>query len=87
MLNEGLERLGDINSYRGETFLYSGLESIELPSTLRVLANGVFHGCPHLKNIALPDGLEHIGSNCFSRTGLEEFIAPHGLKTIDEQAF
>lgn len=67
----------------GSAFSNSGLEDVILPPTLRRLEPDTFYGCKNLKRIHLPQGLEYIGSRCFSKSGLEEFIAPLGLKQLD----
>lgn len=48
-----------------DCFVSSGLESISLPSTLRILERGVFYNCSNLRQITLPAGIERIGDYCF----------------------
>lgn len=80
MLNEGLKTLGQdivetdmcFGDYRpyGGVFQGSGLESIDLPSTVKKLEYGTFMDCQSLKNIRLSHGLEYIGGLCFSNSGI-----------------
>lgn len=48
-----------------DCFVSSGIESISLPSTLRVLERGVFFDCRHLRAVTLPASIERIGEYCF----------------------
>ena len=47
----------------------------------------VFRDCRSLKNALLGDGLEEIGSGCFSRSGLEEIAVPSSVRSIGRDAF
>ena len=42
-------------------FQESGLESAELPSTLKRIEYGAFKSCGNLKSVVLPETLEYIG--------------------------
>lgn len=48
-----------------DCFVSSGIETISLPSTLRILERGVFYNCSNLRQITLPAGIERIGDYCF----------------------
>lgn len=56
-------------------------------SALRTIGAEAFAGCINIAKIHLPEGLMYIRELCFSGSGLEEFIAPQGLKTINGNAF
>lgn len=71
----------------GGVFASSGLENVQLPSTLKRLESKAFYKCGSLKTISLPQGLEYIGEKCFFGSALEEFIAPASLRAVDEEAF
>ena len=58
-----------------------------LPSTLKRIEYNAFKGCKNLKGIALPRGLEYIGSMCFANTGIAEITLPGALKRIGEYVF
>lgn len=47
------------------TFEGSAVESVQLPSTLKIIERDVFRECRHLRSIELPEGLEVIGESCF----------------------
>lgn len=64
------------------------IESIELPSSVRVIEDGCFSGNESLKSITLHEGLESIGERAFSYcTNLETVNFPSSLRSIGEEAF
>ena len=67
----------------------SGLESVVLPRTLRVVRKNMFLNCKHLKSIGFGEDseLEEIELRAFYGTGLESFVAPPRLKKIDAVVF
>ena len=69
-LNEGLEVLGTEEVKPG-VFEDSGLESVVLPASLRVIRSRAFAGCSGLSSLQLPAGLESVGADCFRGTGLD----------------
>ena len=88
-LNEGLETLGtDEVTPEGEHYLgvfeESGLRDVKLPSTLKRIECRAFAECENLTAIELPDGLEYLGMNCFSESGLESIRIPPAVKVIEE---
>ena len=64
------------------------LTDIKLPSTLKGIHMNEFKFCTSLKEIEIPEGIEHIGSwafcGCFS---LRKIILPSTLKSIGKYAF
>ena len=79
-LNEGLEKLGR------NTFGWSAIEDITLPSTLKRIENETFQGCTHLKRVDIPNGAE-FGKNCFVKSEIREITLPSTLKEIGPEAF
>ena len=67
----------------------SGLESVVLPRTLRVIKEGLFAGLENLKSIDFGEDsqLEEIRIYAFERCGLESFTAPASLRKIGKEAF
>ena len=51
-------------------FIYTDLESITIPSSVREIGSDAFHKCENLKTIKLPTGVELYGS-ALDRSGLE----------------
>ena len=65
-MNEGLQKLGAKEQVKnkdmtGSCFASSALESIRLPSTLRVLEDTMFVECKSLRIVEFSEGLETIG--------------------------
>ena len=60
---------------------------MELPSTLRRIEGNTFGNCEGLASVELPEGLEYIGPQCFSESGLESVAFPPALKVIENGAF
>ena len=92
VLNEGLEVLGTEEYDLDDEINYgvfedSGLNRVQLPSTLKRIEYCAFFDCKNLKNIRLPENLEYIGRGCFARSVLESVQFPSALKTIDGSAF
>ena len=81
---------GDQTSFLQDgVFPCSGLESIVLPRTLRVIGERKFAGCKNLKYISFGEDseLEEIGQQAFYGCGFESFVAPPKLKKIGAVAF
>lgn len=91
VLNEGLEALGgegsaDVLRYQG-VFEHSAVEELALPHTLRRIGYAVFRSCQDLKRVSLPDGLTHLGGQCFAKSGIEGVTVPDSVTEISEKAF
>ena len=91
-LNEGLRQLGETEyvkgiKYTGQVFAECGLESIALPSTLRVIEEDAFYECRDLKEVQLPEGLEEIKLGAFFKSGLERVNLPASVRTVAQAAF
>ena len=66
----------------------TGLVSIEIPETVKVIEEIAFTECPNLKTVILNEGLVEIGSSAFSNCEeLEEISIPKSVTTIDDGAF
>ena len=80
--NEGLTEIGEA------AFAYTGVRSIELPSTLQTIKREAFANCKQLEKIYVPDSVTTIGSgafeNCFS---LKEVRLPDNLLYIGKKIF
>lgn len=92
ILNEGLEVLGARERIRereisGSSFTRSGLESIRLPSTLKVVEDSTFVGCRDLRSIEFSEGLEEICLGAFLDSGLESVCLPKSLRVLRQAAF
>lgn len=66
----------------------SGIQSIELPSSLTELSGNVFHSCYSLSSITIPENVAKIGSYAFYHcTSLEEVEIPDNVVSISTSAF
>ena len=90
IVGEGISELPNRTFYR-----YKALETVELPSTLKILgsagnhdSNGnVFQGCSALKNIVIPESVTTIGPGVFyGCSSLESINIPTGVTRIEEHA-
>ena len=84
---DGVEAIGRNAFCRGEYDDKSTLETIILPSSLRIIESGAFDGRKNLKNVSLPNNLQTIECFAFSHTGIESVQFPASLKEIDSSAF
>ncbi|MFI3201097.1 MAG: leucine-rich repeat domain-containing protein [Eubacteriales bacterium] len=82
ILSEGIEEI-----LQG-TFEWSCLETIELPSTLKVIEKFTFYNCVNLQEIILPTGLEQLGEGAFiSCQNLKRVILSKNSMSIHENTF
>ncbi len=69
-------------------FYKSSVVSVQLPSSIKTIANNAFTGCMSLKEINLPDGLLSIGSATFKDClELEQITLPASVKEISNNLF
>lgn len=82
-LNEGLEEI----NY--DCFSKTGIETIKIPSSLKILGDRVFCDCKYLKQVDFPECgvLDQIGKSCFAISGIEQITIPNYVKTLCENAF
>ncbi|MCM1047474.1 MAG: leucine-rich repeat domain-containing protein [Clostridiales bacterium] len=79
--------LGSLTKYDG-AFEYSGLESINIPDSVKVIGENTFTSCMALKKAILPDKLKEIKENTFCWCkDLEEVEMPEELAIIRMSAF
>lgn len=76
-----------VTSIAAEAFLYSGLTSIVLSSTVRTIEKSAFYGCKELSSIVLNDGLTSIGTYALSGcSSLHSLTIPSSVTSIGEYA-
>ncbi len=74
-----------IDSY---AFAYSGLEKIELPSDVVIIADHSFEGCGHLTDVKLPENLLEIENNAFYNCiELKSIVIPEHTRKIGNYVF
>lgn len=79
--------LGSLTKYEG-AFEYSGLESIDIPDSVKIIGENTFSSCMKLKSVVLPNGLKEIKENTFCWCkSLKDVKIPQGLVIIRMTAF
>ena len=68
-------------------FEESGLESVRLPSTLKVVEVKTFAKCKDLKSVEFSEGLKRIELMAFLGSGLERVTLPRSLRVLAQAAF
>lgn len=83
VFGEGLTEIGEA------AFANTGITSVHLPASLRVLGDEVFYGCEKLEEVTLAENskLEVIGEMAFDGTGLASFTIPKTVTSIGDYAF
>ena len=81
VIGEGITQIGQL------CFAESRIESIQLPSTLKVIRREAFYDTPYLKSIVFPEGLTSIEFLAFSDSGLESITIPSTLEAVGKWAF
>ena len=77
----------DGKEYTGMAFETCGIESVRIPSTLKVIEAGTFSCCKNLKSVEFSEGLERIGIASFAGSCIESVVLPASTKIIGAQAF
>lgn len=81
VIQEGVSNIGE------RAFFNSGITSITIPSTVKVIETDAFSNCPNIKSIELPVGVTQIKSGAFSGCSMESISLPSGLTEIGVSAF
>lgn len=67
----------------GGAFQGSSIESITLPTSIRVISAGAFQGCTHLTKVVLPSTIKMLSAACFAGcSNLENIDIPSGLTDL-----
>ena len=60
---------------------------ILIPSSIKAIKDRSFYGDESITEVELPEGLEHIGTKAFARTGLKTVLMPSTIRFIAPDAF
>lgn len=86
IINEGITALGEKDN-TGAFEMFTYLDTVSLPSTLKTIGKSAFSECKNLKEINMPDSVESIGEGAFGNTALTSITIPPKIKTIGKWAF
>lgn len=69
-------------------FSCTDIESVHIPSTIKIIGTGAFYRCVNLKKVELEEGLEKIDAGAFGACEqLEEIELPASIRHISRSAF
>lgn len=78
----------EINEIGDYLFYNSDVESVTLPSTIKIIGEGAFNSCSNLNSVNCEEGLQVIGKQAFAWCSeLKAFTFPTSLQTIGEEGF
>ena len=77
-----------LNNLGEEAFLMSGVESIELGSTVTAISRGCFNGCRSLTRVEIGKAaINDIPESCFESSGIASIEIPSRVASISSRAF
>ncbi len=83
IISEGVEVIEPNTFYK-----LKGLQSIQLPSTLKIIGEDAFFGCVNLMEISISDSVISIGAGAFANCrSLEQVDIPPYVEEIGDSAF
>ena len=69
-------------------FSCTDIESVHIPSSIKIIGTGAFYRCVNLKKVTLEEGLERIEAGAFGACEqLEEIELPASIKHVSRSAF
>ena len=80
-LHDGLKKIGE------RAFSYTGIEEIEIPSSIETIVDRAFSTCTKLQRVKFNNGLREIQTYAFCDTDLLEVDLPETLRLIQGYAF
>lgn len=63
------------------TFMYTNIDTIEIPKNYKIICDGAFSRCNNLKKAYIPSSVEEIRDNAFLNTRSVEFYGKQGSNT------
>ncbi len=75
---------GAINNF---AYTHSGIETLDLPNTVKKVGEYTFSDCANLSNVKLGNGLKSIPMRCFSGSGIKTLDLGNSIEHIDMYAF
>jgi len=78
----------DVTEIGAYAFANTGITSVTLPSSIKVIGDNAFSGCKTLAKVNIPEGVTQIGKSAFSNTGLTgDLRIPNSVTEIGSNAF
>ena len=79
---------GSVTEIKSGAFEESGLTSISIPNSVKIIGKGAFARCRSLESVRLPNDLTKISDSAFSScSGLTSIEIPNSVKIIGRNAF
>ena len=76
-----------VTSLEENSFRYSSISSIKLPSSVTILGNTCFANCNSLTSIDLPSSVMTLGNGCFSGCAIKSIKIPSSVTTLGNFCF
>ncbi|MDE7154436.1 MAG: leucine-rich repeat domain-containing protein [Muribaculaceae bacterium] len=76
-----------VNALGPYLFYKSGISSVTIPSTVKIIGPSVFESCKSLEYLTIPNGVERIGAKAFNYSEIKSFILPNSVKHLGEKLF
>lgn len=81
VIPDGIEKIGDY------AFKCMHINTIDFPSTLKVIGRYAFAYCTGLTDLVFPQSLREIDDNAFSYSSVHGVVLPSALEIIEKRAF
>ena len=82
VINKGATCIGD-----GAFWGFGGIESVDIPTTVKRIGRHAFYGCYGLTDIYIPDGVTRIGEYAFANCDFKDLDIPSSVNIIESGAF
>jgi len=86
LMENGVDLFEDLNSLSNHD-VPAGIERINIPAHIKNIDSQTFYGKDKLISVTFEEGVESIGSNAFSGTGIKQIKLPKSIKQIGSGAF
>ncbi|MBQ8525980.1 MAG: leucine-rich repeat protein [Clostridia bacterium] len=77
IINPGITNVGKV-CFKG----FTALESVELPTTIKIIRDNAFNGCTSLTELEIPYGTHTFGLAIISGSGVKELTVPESVTCI-----
>ncbi|MDE6520349.1 MAG: leucine-rich repeat domain-containing protein [Ruminococcus sp.] len=77
----------DVVEIGERVFRGSGIRSVTIPSSVKIIGEEAFDNCRNLTKVTLNNGLENIKKYAFHGSSINEIVLPETVKTIGKYAF